>query len=88
MPADGAAVPLHIVPHVFPADRQLAYSELVPDSELMEEAFRDCGLEPRSVPLDADALRTLDGDPLRPFHADSLRAFGTNALLHLRPLGA
>ena len=36
-PADGGAVPLHIVPHVFPADRQLAYPELVPDEELMQE---------------------------------------------------
>ena len=36
-PDDGGAVPLHIVPHVFPADRQLAYSELVPEDELMQE---------------------------------------------------
>jgi hypothetical protein len=28
---------LHVVPHVYPADRQLPYSELVPDAELMEE---------------------------------------------------
>jgi acetylornithine deacetylase len=28
---------------------------------LMEEAFRDCDLEPRSVPLDADALRKAEG---------------------------
>ena len=34
-PTDGGAVPLHIVPHVYPADRQLPYSELVPDEELM-----------------------------------------------------
>jgi predicted phage baseplate assembly protein len=36
-PGDGGAVPLHIVPHVFPADRQLPYAELVPDPELMQE---------------------------------------------------
>ena len=36
-PAEGGAVPLHIVPHVYPADRQLPYSELVPDAELMAE---------------------------------------------------
>ncbi len=30
-------MPLHIVPHVYPADRQLAYDELVPEPELMEE---------------------------------------------------
>ena len=29
-PGDGGAVPLHIVPHVFPADRQLAYDQLAP----------------------------------------------------------
>jgi acetylornithine deacetylase len=28
---------------------------------LMEEAFRDCGLEPRSVPLDAQALKRAEG---------------------------
>ena len=28
---------------------------------VMEEAFRDCGLEPRDVPLDADALRRAEG---------------------------
>ena len=39
-PADGGAVLLHIVPHVFPADRQLPYSELVPDDELMQEVAR------------------------------------------------
>ena len=36
-PADGGAVPLHIVPRVYPADRQLAYDELVPDEALMQE---------------------------------------------------
>ena len=36
-PQNGGAVPLHIVPHVYPADRQLAYAELVPEPELMEE---------------------------------------------------
>jgi acetylornithine deacetylase len=29
--------------------------------EIMEEAFADCGLAPRSVPLDAGALRAADG---------------------------
>jgi predicted phage baseplate assembly protein len=36
-PASGGAVPLHILPHVFPADRQLGYAELVPDPPLMQE---------------------------------------------------
>ena len=36
-PTEGGAVPLHIVPHVFPADRQLAYEELVPGEEVMQE---------------------------------------------------
>ncbi|MGI8778595.1 MAG: putative baseplate assembly protein [Solirubrobacteraceae bacterium] len=36
-PAEGTAVPLHIVPHIFPADRQLPYEELVPDAQLLEE---------------------------------------------------
>jgi predicted phage baseplate assembly protein len=36
-PQNGGAVPLHIVPRVYPADRQLAYAELVPEPELMEE---------------------------------------------------
>jgi len=36
-PREGGAVPLHIVPRVFPADRQLRYDELVPDEELMME---------------------------------------------------
>ena len=36
-PRDGGAVPLHIVPHVYPADRQLPYTELVPDDELLQE---------------------------------------------------
>ncbi len=36
-PSEGGAVPLHIVPHVYPADRQLAYEELVPDPDLMKE---------------------------------------------------
>ena len=30
-------MPLHIVPHVYPADRQLPYAELVPDEELLQE---------------------------------------------------
>jgi predicted phage baseplate assembly protein len=33
----GGAVPLHIVPRVLPADRQLRYDELVPDEALMTE---------------------------------------------------
>ena len=36
-PVEGGAVPLHIVPHVFPADRQLSYAELVPDPPLLQE---------------------------------------------------
>ncbi len=36
-PQDGGAVPLHIVPHVFPADRQLSYEQLSPDPELLDE---------------------------------------------------
>jgi predicted phage baseplate assembly protein len=36
-PQDGGAVPLHVVPHVFPADRQLSYEELSPDPELLGE---------------------------------------------------
>ena len=37
VPPDGGAVPLHIVPRVYPADRQLTYEELVPDEELLTE---------------------------------------------------
>ena len=36
-PREGGAVPLHIVPRVYPADRQLTYEELVPDEALMTE---------------------------------------------------
>ena len=36
-PTEGGAVPLHIVPHVFPADRQLSYEQLAPDEELLQE---------------------------------------------------
>jgi predicted phage baseplate assembly protein len=36
-PSNGSAVPLHIVPHVYPPDRQLPYEELVPDEELLSE---------------------------------------------------
>ena len=36
-PAAGEAVPLHVVPRVYPADRQLAHSELVPEPDLLEE---------------------------------------------------
>jgi acetylornithine deacetylase len=32
-----------------------------PGQQVMEEAFADCGLEVRSVPLDADALRAAEG---------------------------
>jgi predicted phage baseplate assembly protein len=36
-PSNGSAVPLHIVPHVYPPDRQLPYEELVPDEDLLSE---------------------------------------------------
>ena len=36
-PREGGAVPLHIVPRVYPADRQLTYEELIPDEALMTE---------------------------------------------------
>ena len=36
-PRDGGAVPLHLVPRVYPADRQLDYDELVPDEALLTE---------------------------------------------------
>jgi predicted phage baseplate assembly protein len=36
-PREGGAVPLHIVPRVYPADRLLRYDELVPDEALMTE---------------------------------------------------
>ena len=36
-PVEGGAVPLHIVPRVYPADRQLEYAELIPDEALMTE---------------------------------------------------
>jgi predicted phage baseplate assembly protein len=36
-PREGGAVPLHIVPRVYPADRLLRYEELVPDEALMRE---------------------------------------------------
>jgi predicted phage baseplate assembly protein len=36
-PREGGAVPLHIVPQVYPADRLLAYDELLPDEALMKE---------------------------------------------------
>jgi predicted phage baseplate assembly protein len=36
-PREGTAVPLHIVPRVYPADRQLTYEELIPDAALMTE---------------------------------------------------
>ena len=36
-PREGGAVPLHIVPRIYPADRLLAYDELLPDEALMTE---------------------------------------------------
>jgi predicted phage baseplate assembly protein len=36
-PREGGAVPLHIVPRVYPADKLLRYEELVPDEALMTE---------------------------------------------------
>ncbi|MEA2312008.1 MAG: hypothetical protein QOE28_1976 [Solirubrobacteraceae bacterium] len=36
-PREGGAVPLHIVPRIYPADRLLRYDELVPDEMLMTE---------------------------------------------------
>jgi predicted phage baseplate assembly protein len=36
-PEAGGAVPLQILPHVFPADRQLRYEDLVPDEALLRE---------------------------------------------------
>jgi predicted phage baseplate assembly protein len=36
-PADGGPVPLHLLPRVYPADRLLEYSELMPDEALMTE---------------------------------------------------
>jgi predicted phage baseplate assembly protein len=36
-PADGGAVPLHLVPRIYPADRRLEHSELIPDEELLTE---------------------------------------------------
>src|SRR3954463_5313928 len=36
-PANGGPVPLHLVPRVYPADRRLEYSELVPDDALLTE---------------------------------------------------
>jgi predicted phage baseplate assembly protein len=36
-PPDGGGVRLHLVPRVHPADRQLTYTELVPDESLMTE---------------------------------------------------
>jgi predicted phage baseplate assembly protein len=36
-PAAGGAVPLHLVPRVYPADRRLEYAELVPDEALLTE---------------------------------------------------
>src|SRR5918998_6206436 len=36
-PENGGAIGLQILPHVFPADRQLRYEELVPDEELLRD---------------------------------------------------
>jgi predicted phage baseplate assembly protein len=36
-PVDSGAIGLQILPHVFPADRQLRYEELVPDEELLRD---------------------------------------------------
>jgi predicted phage baseplate assembly protein len=36
-PGDGGPVPLHLLPRVYPADRLLAYDELLPDESLMQE---------------------------------------------------
>src|SRR5204862_5626734 len=36
-PRDGGAVPLHLVPRIYPADRRLDFHELVPDEALMTE---------------------------------------------------
>jgi predicted phage baseplate assembly protein len=36
-PTDGGPVRLHLLPRVYPADRQLAYDELLPDEGLMRE---------------------------------------------------
>jgi predicted phage baseplate assembly protein len=36
-PNDGGPIPLQILPHVFPADRQLRYEELVPDEPLLRD---------------------------------------------------
>ncbi len=36
-PAGGGAVPLHMVPRVYPADRRLEFVELMPDEDLLKE---------------------------------------------------
>jgi predicted phage baseplate assembly protein len=36
-PRDGGAVPLHLLPRVYPADRRIDYTELVPDEALLAE---------------------------------------------------
>jgi predicted phage baseplate assembly protein len=36
-PATGSAVPLHLVPRIYPADRKLDYDELMPDEDLLKE---------------------------------------------------
>ena len=36
-PPDGGAVPLHLVPRLYPADRRLTYEELVPGEDMLTE---------------------------------------------------
>jgi predicted phage baseplate assembly protein len=36
-PRDGGAVPLHLVPRIYPADRRLDFAELMPEEELLTE---------------------------------------------------
>jgi predicted phage baseplate assembly protein len=36
-PATGGAVPVHLVPRIYPADRKLTYEELMPDESLLSE---------------------------------------------------
>ncbi len=36
-PAAGGAVPLHLVPRIYPADRRLEWEELMPDGDLLTE---------------------------------------------------
>ena len=36
-PRDGGAVPLHLVPRIYPADRRLDFAELMPEEDLLTE---------------------------------------------------